>query len=156
MSHTAASRTPHRRSRAALRPAALALGLLAAALPSGCGKPPGSVSETGDLAAEIGSGPVTLEMGQIVLAPEARLMLASANGPALLALDTGTLDVSGWGRVWIRDGRDGMNRAALQARLQPGDGALLDTASQLLIENGGSEPAHALVLAIRPAGEGEG
>ena len=51
MSHTAGSRTPHHRSRAAFRPAALACGLLAALL-SGCGKPPGSVSETGGLAAE--------------------------------------------------------------------------------------------------------
>lgn len=104
-----------------------------------------------DFASDVAAGPVTLELGQVTLAPRDGMMVSSANGPTLIALDAGQPEVTVWGRALRRRGRDDMSVPLKSATLTPGDGILLHPGSQLAIQNGAPDTLRALVLAIRPA-----
>jgi hypothetical protein len=71
--------------------------------------PPGVASKTvaGGLATDVRVGPASLALAQGTLARNARLSLSSADGPVLIAVETGHLAVETWGTGWLRRGSDG-------------------------------------------------
>lgn len=122
--------------------------------PTVTGARPPSVSAAvlaGDLVTDIDPGSAILELGHVTLAPRARMMISSLDGPTLLALDAGQPEVTAWGRAHLRRGRDGMSVSLERSTLAPGDGVLLHPGSSLALQNTGSDTVRALVLTIRPA-----
>jgi predicted SnoaL-like aldol condensation-catalyzing enzyme len=114
---------------------------------------PGVISQTlaGGMATDLPIGPALLTLEQITLARSASLSLSSVEGPALLALDSGRLDLAAWGRAWVQRGSDGGSIATDEARLAAGDGLQLHPGGLSVLSNASDEAAVALVLTIRPA-----
>jgi hypothetical protein len=84
-----------------------------------------------------------------MLAPNAWVSLPDANGPTVLALESGRLGVEARGQVWMRRGSDGVSADRDEARLEVGDGLQLHSDSLTLLHNPDGEPAVALVLTLR-------
>ena len=104
----------------------------------------------GDLATRLGSGSVTVALEQITLAPDAGLNLSSAEGPILVAVETGQLEAAVWGTAWVRRGSDGMSTAVDEATIAEGDGLLLHPGALIHVRNAGDKPAAVLILMLRP------
>jgi hypothetical protein len=104
----------------------------------------------GGLATDVPIGPATLALEQVTLARGAALTLSSAEGPALLALDSGRLDLTTWGRAWVRRGSDGSSVAIDDALLDAGDGLLLHPGGMALLDAADAESAVTLVVRVRP------
>ena len=116
--------------------------------------PPGVARQTlaGGMATDVGVGPTVVTLGQLILASGAQLSLSSAKGPILLAGDDGQFGMVATESAWIRSGRDGVSRHTQEARLAPGDGALLRAEGVTLIQNMGDAPVVVLGLALVGAG----
>jgi predicted SnoaL-like aldol condensation-catalyzing enzyme len=108
----------------------------------------------GGLATDVGVGPASLRLERLTLAHNAQLTLASTDGPMLIAIDAGRLDVAAWGngggRVWVRRGRDGMSAAVDEATIAEGDGLLLHPGALIHVRNAGDKSAAMLILMLRP------
>jgi predicted SnoaL-like aldol condensation-catalyzing enzyme len=108
----------------------------------------------GGLATDVGVGPASLRLKRLTLAHNAQLTLASTDGPMLIAVDAGRMDVAAWAnvgaRVWVRRGSDGMSTAVDEATVAEGDGLLLHPGALIHVRNAGDEPAAMLVLMLRP------
>lgn len=113
--------------------------------------PPGVTVQilAGALATRLGSGAVTVALEQITLAPDADLTLSSAEGPILVAVETGALEAATWGTAWVRNSRDGMSVASRAARLSAENGLLLETGGMVALRNDDEQSAQALVVTIQ-------
>ena len=107
----------------------------------------------GGLATEVGVGSAAVSLGLATLARDARLSLASATGPILLAVDDGQVDMAAWGTVWVRRGENGMSVLTDQKMLAAGDGLLLerDGLATLHGTGAGTGAVEALILTVRQA-----
>jgi predicted SnoaL-like aldol condensation-catalyzing enzyme len=107
----------------------------------------------GGLATDVRVGPAMLVLGQLTLGRNAQVFLSSAEGPLLIALDDGRLDVSAWGttwgKLWVRRGSGGTSRAVNAAQVAGGDGLLLHRDGLIRLRNVGGQPASVLVLTLR-------
>lgn len=102
----------------------------------------------GDLATEVRGGQMTLTLGKVTMAHQARLAISSVEGPTLVALDRGESHVTSWGRVWFRRGSDGMSISSAEETLEAGDGIFLHPMSHVSIQTG-EIPITAIVVALR-------
>jgi hypothetical protein len=115
--------------------------------------PAGVTQQTlaGDLAAEVGLGPLTVSLARVTLGRHAQLAVSSAAGPILLAVDTGRLAGPVWGTAWARRASDGSSAGTHLPSLAMGDGLLLQPGGVAALHNDGATPVEALVLALQPA-----
>jgi hypothetical protein len=122
-------------------------------LPAPEGPLPGVAAQilAGGLATNVPIGPAILALEYVALAPRASLSLSSAEGPALFALGSGRLDVTVWGRSWMRRGNDGASVATADALLEAGDGLQIHPDSLAMLDAAPEQPAVALVVTLRRA-----
>ena len=113
--------------------------------------PPGVAGQilAGGLATDVRVGAATLALGQVTLARNARLSLSSADGPALIAVETGRLTVETWGRGWLRRGSDGMSVAPNEQVMARGDGLLMHQDGLTTLQIAGDGPAVVHILTLR-------
>jgi hypothetical protein len=97
----------------------------------------------------LASSPAALELSQVTLAPRGRLVVPSREGPTLIALDSGALEVGAWGQAWLRKGLDTWPVGMGPVTMAPGDGMLVSTGGQITIENTTGSPAVGYVLMLR-------
>ena len=103
----------------------------------------------GGIATDVRVGAASLQMRRITLGSGAQLAFATTEGPILIAVDAGLLDIAASAPAWIRSGADGMNRQRRKTTLAPGDGALLGSGGFATLRNGGADPVFALVLTLQ-------
>jgi hypothetical protein len=103
----------------------------------------------GGLATDVRVGAATLALGQVTLARNARLSLSSADGPVLIAVESGHLTVETWGRAWLRRGSDGMSVAPDEQVMARGDGLLMHQGGLATFQIAGDGPAIVHVLTLR-------
>jgi hypothetical protein len=115
--------------------------------------PAGVTQQTlaGDLAAEVGLGPLAVSLARVTLGRHAPLAVSSAAGPILLAVDTGRLAGPVWGTAWARRASDGVSAGTHGAKLASGDGLLLQRGAVAAFRSDGAAPVEALVLTLQPA-----
>ena len=120
-------------------------------VPEAVNPPPGITVQilAGDLATSLGSGAVTIVLGQISLAPDANVSLSSAEGPILVAVEMAQLEAAVWGTAWIRNSKDGMSVASHAALLTAENGMLLEPGGVVTLHNDDERPAQALVVTIQ-------
>ena len=113
--------------------------------------PPGVVGQTlaGGLATDVRVGPAALALAQVTLARNARLSLSIADGPVLIAVETGHLTVETWGRGWLRRGSDGMSVDPHEQVMARGDGLLMHQGGLATLQIAGDGPAVLHVLTLR-------
>jgi predicted ester cyclase len=102
----------------------------------------------GGLATEVGVGSASVSLGRATMGRDARLSLSSADGPVLLAVEDGDLDVATWGTAWMRRGADGMSAWTSEATLAAGDGMLLEPGGLAALHGAGTEAVEALILVV--------
>ncbi len=95
------------------------------------------------------SSPAALELSQVTLAPRGRLVVPSREGPALIALDSGELEVGARGQAWLRKGLETWPVGMGPVTMAPGDGMLVATGGQVTIENATGNPAVGFILMLR-------
>jgi hypothetical protein len=112
--------------------------------------PPGVAGQTlaGGLATDVRVGPAALALAQVTLARNARLSLSSANGPALIAVETGRLTVGTWGGVWLRRGSNGMSVTPHEQVIARGDGLLMHQGGLATLQVAGDGPAVVHILTL--------
>ena len=112
--------------------------------------PPGVVRQTlaGGLATDVGVGRADLALAQVTLARNARLSLSSADGPVLIAVETGHLSIGTWGRGWLRRGSDGVSGAPDEQSMARGDGLLMHQGGLATLQIAGDGPAVVHVLTL--------
>jgi hypothetical protein len=113
--------------------------------------PPGVDSQTlaGNLSTDVRMGPAELVLGQVTLARHARLSLSSADGPVLVAVESGRLTVEPWGRGWLRRGSDGVSVGLDEQMMTRGDGLMLHQGGLATLQIAGDGPAVLHVLTLR-------
>ena len=113
--------------------------------------PPGVTGQTlaGGLATDVRLGPAELVLGRVTLARNARLSLSSADGPAVIAVETGHLTVESWGRAWLRRGSDGVNFDPDEEVMARGDGLLMHKGGLATLQIAGDGPAVLHILTLR-------
>jgi hypothetical protein len=113
--------------------------------------PPGVDDQTlaGNLSTDVRMGPAELVLAQVTLARHARLSLSSADGPVLVAVESGRLTVEPWGRGWLRQGSDGGIVGLEEQMLAGRDGLLLHQGGLATLQIAGDGPAVLLVLTLR-------
>ena len=113
--------------------------------------PPGVAGRTlvGGLATDVRVGPAALTLAQVTLARNARLSLSSADGPVLIAAESGHLAVETWGRGWLRQGSDGMSGDPDEQVMAGGDGLLMHQDGLTTLQTAGDGPAVVHVLTLR-------
>jgi hypothetical protein len=110
----------------------------------------------GDLATDLGSGPVAVTLEQIACAPNAGLNLSSTDGPILVAVEAGQLDATAWGAAWLRRHRGGMSVASRADSLTTDNGMLLQPGGVVALRNGEQQLVSALVVTVRATGADRG
>jgi hypothetical protein len=119
--------------------------------PTGDVLPPGVTSQTlaGGLSTNVRMGPAELVLAQVTLARNARLSLSSADGPVLVAVESGRLTVEPWGRGWLRRGRDGGSVGLDEEVMARGDGLMLHQGGLVTLQIAGDGPVVLHVLTLR-------
>lgn len=115
--------------------------------------PFGVTSQTlaGDVATDVPIGAALLALGEVRLSGGAQLSLSAADGPILVAVDAGQLDVLSSEPAWMRSGDDGTSGPASIAVLAASDGALLHPGSFTLLRNAGDAPVSAVIVTLQSA-----
>ena len=113
--------------------------------------PPGVNGQTlaGDLSTDVRMGSAELVVAQVTLARNARLSLSSADGPVLVAVESGRLTVEPWGRGWLRRGSDGVSVDLNEQMMAPGDGLLMHQGGLTTLQIAGDGPAIVHILTLR-------
>jgi ketosteroid isomerase-like protein len=113
--------------------------------------PPGVDGQTlaGNLSTDVRMGPAELVLAQVTLARNARLSLASADGPVLVAVESGRLTVEPWGKGWLRRGSDGGSVDLDEQMMTRGDGLLMHQGGLATLQIAGDSPAVLHVLTLR-------
>jgi predicted ester cyclase len=102
----------------------------------------------GGLATKVGVGSASVSLGRATIGRDARLSLSSADGPVLLAVDDGDLDMAAWGTAWMRRGVDGGSVWTSEATLAAGDGLLLEPGGLAALRGAGTGSVEALILTV--------
>jgi quercetin dioxygenase-like cupin family protein len=96
-------------------------------------------------------GPATVSVGRVTLAPGAELFTAAADGPSLLYLEAGILDLStDDGEAWVVHGAPGVGREVAEGTLGAGDGTFFHAGTGVALRNVGDDPVAFLVVTILP------
>jgi hypothetical protein len=113
--------------------------------------PPGVDGQTlaGNLSTDVRMGPAELVLAQVTLARNARLSLSSADGPVLVAVESGRLTVEPWGRGWLRRGSDGVSAGLDEQMMAGGDGLMLHQGGLATLQIAGDGPAVLHILTLR-------
>jgi mannose-6-phosphate isomerase-like protein (cupin superfamily) len=103
----------------------------------------------GGLVIPVPRGRATLTIGQLTLVPGARLAWAGPAGPAMLAVEAGTLELATIGAsAWVRSATDRTSRSEDRTTLVVGDGARIGTGTGAEIRSAGGTPADILVVTL--------
>ncbi|MFN8589893.1 MAG: nuclear transport factor 2 family protein [Thermomicrobiales bacterium] len=105
----------------------------------------------GGLATDVTSGMLTLDLSRVTLAHGADLTLSEADGPTLVALDHGGIELRSAATTWRRRAEDGVSEQVRESTLAAGDGALIRADGFTLLANTSDDDASALVLSLRAA-----
>lgn len=101
--------------------------------------------------AALPAGPAVISTGRVTLAPGADLTVQLTDGPSLLAVEQGVLNLIAAGnKAWVHRGTDGTIESLAAGTLAMGDGAQFHAGTMVTLSNAGAEPVVITIVAILP------